>query len=898
MTDPNQLKRVRTSLRESFPGPLTLDVGTGGRAVIQVVSDRFDGLTARQRRDAVAQVLAAADLTPTLTSLYTQKEAELLGLTPEDDADGTTRPLTWGDVVTAMRSGHTTRSPDEVDRPGLMRRVVFYSYKGGVGRTTSLIHTAALLAKGGLSVVLVDMDLEAPGLRALMPPGDSHTTTNTGGVLDFLWEQCVEPKGMKKEYPLARFAYPVEVPGASSHMIVLPAGDVDAGYISRLSALESLPIQDLDAAWGRLEQKVMDEFSPDLMFVDARTGFNRWGGLSLLGRADEIFVVAYPSPQNVAGLQTILDLLTGARHSAPQVVFSAVPEGAVGRQLVEVARQALRLPSEDELATEEDFDGPEEGEELDGEVPASGPALVVHEVAGLRSADRLPLESAMLQYEDLAWAIRAQSTTSDLIDRLSGDARWGIIDSLTFPEVTPKDFDYSRFYQLTPDFDRVIADSNQIVIGRMGTGKTTLYKVLVSKPGVAQERSKTTLAHIKALSGHGSANAYRPSGRDQFHYFSKKLDQTAWTHLWRAYAVFVLWRDGVFTEYLGEDKLPELRTFLRSSFGEPGAEQPWLTSHSEHLLTLAQRRDTHDALMLVDQALKTQDRRVWLLYDDLDQDLGLDDPWSHDALASLFQLQYDLANLSVRHLQLRSFIRYDLWDRLNFNNKSHFGRTRKVVLQWSREDFLRLAYRLATGGSEAYKLLAEELLGIPNFDPDSADEEGLRNALAPLWGLHTEKSKRGYAARWVYSRMSDTRGNAFPRALAELLQGAKEHERTYRETSVRAPSDRLLRRRSLVKGATKASEQRAQDLRNEFKARLGSFLDETKTLKSKFSRTEIEKVFLRTAKSHFDDLDDFLKLIQDIGLVEPLARKSAYDFQFAKLYLDGLGIQRVQGEKK
>ena len=44
--------------------------------------------------------------------------------------------------------------------------VTFYSYKGGVGRSMVLANIAWLLAKKyGKSVILVDWDLEAPGLH-------------------------------------------------------------------------------------------------------------------------------------------------------------------------------------------------------------------------------------------------------------------------------------------------------------------------------------------------------------------------------------------------------------------------------------------------------------------------------------------------------------------------------------------------------------------------------------------------------------------------------------------------------------------------------------------------------------------------------------------------------------
>ena len=42
--------------------------------------------------------------------------------------------------------------------------VTFYSFKGGVGRTTALGITAARLAQDGHRVLCIDLDLEAPGL--------------------------------------------------------------------------------------------------------------------------------------------------------------------------------------------------------------------------------------------------------------------------------------------------------------------------------------------------------------------------------------------------------------------------------------------------------------------------------------------------------------------------------------------------------------------------------------------------------------------------------------------------------------------------------------------------------------------------------------------------------------
>src|SRR3954449_425262 len=69
-------------------------------------------------------------------------------------------------------------------RPG--RVITFYSYKGGTGRTMALANVGCLLAERGEGdVLLIDFDLEAPGLhsffRGLIPyASDDHLTKHPG----------------------------------------------------------------------------------------------------------------------------------------------------------------------------------------------------------------------------------------------------------------------------------------------------------------------------------------------------------------------------------------------------------------------------------------------------------------------------------------------------------------------------------------------------------------------------------------------------------------------------------------------------------------------------------------------------------------------------------------------
>ena len=63
--------------------------------------------------------------------------------------------------------------------------ITFYSFKGGVGRTMALANIAILLAHMGKKVLMIDWDLEAPGLPRYFV---DYKIENRGekGLLDLL----------------------------------------------------------------------------------------------------------------------------------------------------------------------------------------------------------------------------------------------------------------------------------------------------------------------------------------------------------------------------------------------------------------------------------------------------------------------------------------------------------------------------------------------------------------------------------------------------------------------------------------------------------------------------------------------------------------------------------------
>ena len=84
---------------------------------------------------------------------------------------------------------------DQAHDPGRGRIVTFYSYKGGTGRTMTLANIAWILAASGRRVLMIDWDLEAPGLHRFFHPFlDPDLLAGTSGIFNLIDEYCFYAK--------------------------------------------------------------------------------------------------------------------------------------------------------------------------------------------------------------------------------------------------------------------------------------------------------------------------------------------------------------------------------------------------------------------------------------------------------------------------------------------------------------------------------------------------------------------------------------------------------------------------------------------------------------------------------------------------------------------------------
>ncbi len=214
---------------------------------------------------------------------------------------------TFYDVVASDRGPGSLHEPTEpLPRPAI---VAFYGFRGGAGRTLALAHTAVALARRGLGVAAIDLDLEAPGLHAVL----GLRPEQGRGAAYFLREAFVSDADERSKLDAA--PHLLRVPDVDD-LWVVPAGAIDRRY---LATLEELNLPGWHVAEGahplRVAADAIKRAVPklDVVLVDCRTGLHPMAATTLFHASDAIVLCSSLSPQVWEGIGVFLDAVAISR---------------------------------------------------------------------------------------------------------------------------------------------------------------------------------------------------------------------------------------------------------------------------------------------------------------------------------------------------------------------------------------------------------------------------------------------------------------------------------------------------------------------------------------------------------------------------------------------------------
>ena len=221
-----------------------------------------------------------------------------------EDSEGVIQPELTVPLLDRQITGQDWLRPPG-DTPAHPHRVVFFGLKGGVGRSTALAMVAFGLARQGKRVLLIDFDLESPGLSSLVLPTERVAEF---GIVDWLVEDAVGQGdgvlgAMVSASPLAD-----TTPGAIR--VAAAMGQQEQDYLAKLArAYADVPGPDgpvrMGARMRRLVELLEASEEPDVVLIDSRAGLHDLAAVAITGLADTALLFATDSAQTWAGLRQL-----------------------------------------------------------------------------------------------------------------------------------------------------------------------------------------------------------------------------------------------------------------------------------------------------------------------------------------------------------------------------------------------------------------------------------------------------------------------------------------------------------------------------------------------------------------------------------------------------------------
>ena len=204
----------------------------------------------------------------------------------------------------------------------------FYSFKGGVGRTMALVNSAVTLALRGRRVLVVDFDVEAPGLDtfdALRPREE------VPGIIDFVAQYT---KSGAAPDVTDYIGDCTDIGDGVGRLWIMPSGRSDT-YTATLGQIDWIDLyerRDGYVLFEDLREQWAQAIQPDYVLIDSRTGHTDSSGICTRQLPDSVVILFFPNEQNLRGLSRVVqDIRDEAneprkKNIALHFVMSNVPD--------------------------------------------------------------------------------------------------------------------------------------------------------------------------------------------------------------------------------------------------------------------------------------------------------------------------------------------------------------------------------------------------------------------------------------------------------------------------------------------------------------------------------------------------------------------------------------------
>lgn len=634
--------------------------------------------------------------------------------------------------------------------------VTFYSYKGGMGRTTTLTSYALdLVINHNKRVCIIDCDLEAPGYLNFfdLSNNDSITSGEKNGVVEFLADYNFKKNINILDYTIS----PTPIIKELNNLFIIPAGNLSDTtvtetknsyithrdqYLEGLSRIDIANEHSIIDGFTTIFEGIKETIKPDIILIDSRTGFNDIFGVTALILSDLIVGLFGSSEQTKPGLRFLLDKfyeLNSTVHNDTELLLinSILPKENKQSELfhnafVSEVGQYVQLIQEKKLSNK----GPKDDTQLPNFYKLTRNATL--ESLGIKGSVESDFKTHIKlikdkSFEDFNGIFRAineseaiskifpakanenQGKRLEIKNLILKNLRSTLRNNNGKPtlfaedaEINPSTFFYRE------QMNKIFEKDKFLIQGFKGTGKTYLYKALrdpnldsVKKELLRLAKKNNSLSYIFidiiSLKGKGEPKSF---DFDQIE-LSKIEDKSFYfKNFWLVYTWNSIFLDA-------ESKLGYKTTSKLKSFVKPFQTSIETKKRFESLIF------DQDKLALIEKDLLDLDvfltknnKFVFVLYDQLDN-LIKPNFW-RETVSPLIDYWWDSLN-RFNNIAAKIFIRTDLYNRLTGTNTTRLENN-IINIEWSREEVYAYFFKLIFAKKESKNALFEFMSLIDRYD--------------------------------------------------------------------------------------------------------------------------------------------------------------------------------------
>ncbi|MEA5479596.1 hypothetical protein VB774_18395 [Pseudanabaena galeata UHCC 0370] len=700
--------------------------------------------------------------------------------------------------------------------------VAFYSFKGGVGRTTHLAaYLFALLKRADeinkpITVLVIDSDLEAPGLTYWNRAEKQQPAIS---FLDFL--EAYHYSLLAKQETLEIIAKEVKKSRSPKHdgrstCYFLPACLSDDQLLDTPILPENLT-KSLGNVWTFSDAiyELGKSVGADYVMVDLRAGLSEISSPLIFDPRVQRFLVTTAASQSVSGLELVLKQLSctalsqtnsemqNSNYYDPAVIISFLTSEM--KELPEFYNILLRLRN----AYRQDA--------------AITDASVYETRLEIHETDFLQELLYVNSWEDASSKLSSNS-------KIAQFAREWAATQLNPTPVSKIESRTSRFEDLV----RFRDVCQQYEYAENGTGDS----LLVTEPlKNLANNFRDELPRVVSIGAKGAGKTFIYVQLSRFKYWEEFLQNVlkenlpflSYTYIFpflqsnnlKDNAKIIIEasrrevRNALKTDDFFESEYKErIQLALKEDLDELEWTHFWILEISK-ALGVEQREEQNITLQKINLHLKEKDVRVILLIDGLEdifQDIALNRQ-QQIALRALINIpnnklsEVRQSNLGLIILLRRDFLRYAL----NQNSGQFESLYRSYDLSWDANSFLKLVYWICIKG-EVFDTSEDQL--------DSFGRDQLLQELEKLWGEKLGGDKEARTASWVFAALTDFNGRLQARDIVRFLfNAAKITVENSREVQFeRWSATRLLPPQSVRRALDPCSKDKVEEAQDEYPA--------------------------------------------------------------------------------